>query len=129
MTGAGGALDEPGAACTFEEQPECPERCPMFATCFVAAAMGQEAHLYYRVEAQRFACDGLDCNSAALQLGDYCCQRGEFAPSDDDGGGCTLPPAGVAADGTPSESSARWLGVGLGLCAVGAGLYRRRHAR
>lgn len=130
MTGAGGALDDAGAVCNFEPHAECPDRCPTFASCFVKEAMGQDAYLYYRVEEQRFACEGLDCNAAALRLGDYCCQRGEFAPSKDDGGGCTLPPAGVAADGSTSEGSAPWLGVGFGLCAVGVGLYgRRRRAR
>jgi len=101
----------------------------MFATCFVAAAMGQEAHLYYRVEEQRFPCDGLDCVAAAERLGDYCCERGEFAPSKDDGGGCELSPGGVAADAGGSESAAPWLGLGLGLCAAGAGRSRWRRAR
>jgi hypothetical protein len=82
--------------------------------------------LYFRVDEQRFECDGLVCASAVTQLADYCCQRGEFAPSDDDGG-CTLPPGGVAADGSSSESLAPWLG--LGLCATAVGLYRRRRAR
>jgi hypothetical protein len=129
MTGAGGALDEPGAQCTSEPHEECPDRCPTFASCFVAAAMGREAHLYYRVDEQRLACDGLDCVAAAERLADYCCERGEFAPSKDDGGGCELSRAGVAANAGGSESAAPWLGLGLGLCAAGVGRYRRRRAR
>jgi hypothetical protein len=128
MTGAGGAVDDPGAVCnTSEAQPECPERCPTFASCFVA--MGQNPYLYYRVDDQRFDCDGLKCDSAVAKLADYCCERGEFAPSKDDGGGCMLPPGGVAADAGGSESSAPWLAVGFGLCVAGVGRYRRRRAR
>jgi hypothetical protein len=128
MTGAGGGLDEPGAVCNAPEaQSECPERCPAFTSC-VVTAMGQDPYLYYRVDDQRFDCDGLNCVAAAQQLGDYCCERGEFAPSKD-GGGCALPPGGVTADAGGSESAAPWLGVAFGLCAAGVGRYRRRRAR
>ena len=125
MTGAGGSLDDPGAVCTFAEYAECPERCPMYATCFVSGTGGQESRVYYRVQEQRFECAGLDCDSSAVkQLGDYCCERGEFAPSKGDGGGCLLP-GGVAAGASSSEGWAPWLGVSLGLCASALGLRRR----
>lgn len=129
ITGSGGAADDPGAVCNFAAHMECPDRCPMFATCLVNGTRGQEPRLYYRVEEQRFDCVGLDCDSSAVkQLADYCCERGEFAPDEkDDGGGCTLPGGGAA--GGSSDGLAPWLGVGLGLCATGLGLYRRRRAR
>ena len=125
MTGTGGSLDDPGASCISAAHEECPDRCPMFATCSVGSSMGQSLRLYYRVDEQRFDCEGLNCEAAVSELGDYCCERGKFAPSDDDDGGCALPAAGVGEDsaGTP------WLGVGFGLCAAGFGLYRRRRAR
>lgn len=117
MTGAGGSDD--GAECMAAVPQECPERCPSFDTCF----LDQPARLYYRVDAQRFDCDDLDCEAAALRMADYCCQRGEFAPDEDDGdGGCALP-------GTPGEHSAggtAWLGVALGVGALSLGRVRRR---
>jgi hypothetical protein len=124
MTGAGGSLDDPGATCQSATPVECPERCPMFATCSVGSSTGPSLRLYYRVDDQRFDCDGLKCEAALAELGDYCCERGKFAPSDDDGG-CALQDAGVGedSDGTP------WLSMGFGLCAAGFGLYRRRRAR
>lgn len=124
MTGAGGSLDDPGASCTSAAHDECPDRCPMFATCSVGSSMGQSLRLYYRVDEQRFDCEGLNCEAAASELGDYCCERGKFAPSDDDGG-CALPGAGA---GEGSDGTA-WLSVGFGLCAAGFGLVRRRRAR
>jgi len=125
MTGSGGSADDPGAECVFAEQPECPDRCPMYASCVVSTG-GQDLRAYFRVEEQRFECDGLACDPAATQLADYCCRRGEFAPSDEDGG-CTLSPGGLAAGGSSSESLAPWLG--LALCATSVGLYRRHRAR
>jgi hypothetical protein len=125
MTGAGGSLDDPGASCTSAAHEECPDRCPMFATCSVGSSMGQSLRLYYRVDEQRFDCEGLNCEAAASELGDYCCERGKFAPADDDDGGCALPGAGVGDD----SASTPWLSVGVGLCAAGFGLYRRRRAR
>jgi hypothetical protein len=125
MTGAGGSLDDPGASCTSAAHEECPDRCPMFATCSVGSSMGQSLRLYYRVDEQRFDCDGLKCEAAASELADYCCERGKFAPSDDDEGGCALPGAGVVED----SDSTRWLSVAFGLCAASFGLYRRRRAR
>jgi hypothetical protein len=123
MTGAGGSLDDPGASCTSASPEECPDRCPMFATCSVGSSE-QGVRLYYRVDDQRFDCDGLNCAAALAELGDYCCERGKFAPSDDDGG-CALPGAGA---GEGSDGTA-WLSVGFGLCAAGFGLVRRRRAR
>jgi hypothetical protein len=123
MTGAGGSLDDPGASCTSAAPQECPDRCPMFATCSVGSS-AQGVRLYYRVDDQRFDCDGVNCAAALADLGDYCCERGKFAPSDDDGG-CTLPGAGA---GEGSDGTA-WLSVGFGLCAAGFGLVRRRRAR
>ncbi|HVZ33080.1 MAG TPA: hypothetical protein VG963_11675 [Polyangiaceae bacterium] len=125
MTGAGGSLDDPGASCTSAPHTECPDRCPMFATCSVGSSMGQGLRLYYRVDQQRFDCEGLNCEAAVSELGDYCCERGKFAPRNDDDGGCALPGAGVGED----SDSAPWLGMGIGLCAAGFGLYRRRRAR
>ena len=125
MTGAGGSLDDPGASCTSAAHAECPDRCPMFATCSVGSSMGQGLRLYYRVDEQRFDCAGLNCEAAVSELGDYCCERGEFAPSDDDEGGCAVPGVGLGND----SDSASWLSVGFGLCAAGFGLHRRRRAR
>lgn len=80
---------------------ECAERCPSYDTCYIASS----AELYYQVGDQRFACDGLDCDAASRELGDYCCERGQFAPGSNEsggGGGCTLadtgrsPPTGAA---------------------------------
>lgn len=119
LAGAGGADD--GAECMSEAPRECPERCPSFDTCFLAGGMGQPARLYYRVEGQRFDCDGLDCVAAAEQMADFCCQRGAFAPDDDDDdGGCALP------GGAASGSSGAWLGVVLGIGLLGLGRRRLR---
>jgi hypothetical protein len=118
MTGAGGSDD--GADCTPAASTECPERCPTFDTCYLASS----GDLYYRVDEQRFDCDGLDCNAAKLRKDDYCCQRGEFAPDDDDGG-CALPSAPGAESGD-SGGSATWLGVAVGIGALGLARARRR---
>jgi hypothetical protein len=122
LTGTGGSDD--GASCMPSTAPECPERCPSFDTCFISAAMGQPARLYYRVPEQRFDCDELDCEQAAVRLNDYCCERGEFAPQQDDdgGGGCVLH----SAPGEPSEGSAAWLGMAVGIGALGLARARRR---
>ena len=63
----------PDADCMPSRQPhECPDRCPSYDTCFVS----EDEQLYYRVDDQRFDCDGLDCGAASVTLGDYCCGRG-----------------------------------------------------
>lgn len=125
MTGAGGSDD--GATCNPGGQPsECTDRCPSFDTCFIDAAMGQPARLYYRIDDQRFDCNGLVCEAAVLQMADYCCQRGEFAPEEGGGdGGCALRAAGWSPD-LGSGSEATWLGLGMGLAALGVGRARRR---
>ena len=81
-------------SCTPSQLPlECPDRCPTFTTCFIDEGEGR---LYYRVKDQRFECDGLTCDDAKRELDDYCCQRGDYAPSGG-GGGCTLAPGGAGA--------------------------------
>ena len=122
MAGSGGAEAVP-ADCIPAPPDECTDRCPTFYTCPTETDAGDPA-LYYSVDGQRFDCDGLKCETAATQLQDYCCQRGKFAPSGDDGGGCALAPhpgaapAGTTSSGTLSSGAANlWvcLGVGLGL--------------
>jgi hypothetical protein len=84
-----GATSDAGEAgdCTRSPEPhECAERCPSFDTCYIE----DEAQLYYRVGSERFDCEGLDCDAASTQLGDYCCERGEYAPSRGGGGSCWL---------------------------------------
>jgi MYXO-CTERM domain-containing protein len=121
LASPGVAQDEPGTSqadagpgdCTpSAEAHECAERCPRFDTCYVAAGGGR---LYYRVDDQRFECEGLVCGAASQALGDYCCQRGEFAPSKGNGG-CAL------ARPQPAPPV-----PGLAMAAVAAlGLLRRR---
>src|SRR5262245_19052924 len=83
---AADAGDEGG--CTANQlQLECPERCPNYTTCFIDEGQGQ---VYYRVDRERFYCDGLVCEAARQELDDYCCQRGEYAPSSGGGCGCRL---------------------------------------
>jgi hypothetical protein len=116
--------DEPSeserAECMPSRAPhECSDRCPDYDTCFVS----DEARLFYQVGEQRFDCDGLDCAAASVTLGDYCCQRGEYAPGSNGGGGCTL----VAETGDASASSqAAALGV---VAALAAWRKRRASAR
>lgn len=85
-----GAVDAGEAGqCTASLQPhdQCPERCPTYDTCYIE----EELQLYYRVADERFDCNGLQCESASATLADYCCQRGEYAPSrSGGGGGCAL---------------------------------------
>jgi hypothetical protein len=89
----GGSGREPVGQCTPSREPhECADRCPSFDTCFIAGGDGQ---LYYQVDEQRFDCDGLVCEAAIGELGDYCCERGAFAPpSQDEGGGCSMSTRG-----------------------------------
>jgi len=103
--------------CTASEEPhECADRCPSFDTCFIAGGDGQ---LYYQVGEQRFDCKGLECGAATTALGDYCCQRGEFAPRrDDDGGGCNI--------GTRRGPAPPVLG---GWCGLALALAVTRHRR
>lgn len=110
---------DPGE-CTASPAPhdECPERCPSYDTCFIAGE--GEPSLYYRVERERIGCDGLDCTAASVQLADYCCRRGEFAPSSGEGCGCVL--GGAAAAAHPAGA----LGASLALALL---LYRRRPRR
>jgi hypothetical protein len=119
MTGAGGSDD--GADCMPAASTECPERCPTFDTCYLASS----GDLYYRVDEQRFDCDGLDCKAATLLKDDYCCERGEFAPKDDDDGGCALLGA-PGAESSDSGGSSTWLGVAVGIGALGLARARRR---
>jgi hypothetical protein len=72
--------------CTPSPQPhdQCPERCPTYDTCYIE----EELQLYYRVDDERFPCEGLDCKAASVTLADYCCQRGEYEPARGGGGGC-----------------------------------------
>ncbi len=117
-SGQGAALDagERGDCTPSREPHECAERCPSFETCYIE----DDAQLYYRVEGERFQCDGLDCAAASIQLGDYCCQRGEYAPSRGGGGGCALEvpvPSARPANGTRSNVAGTWLGA-LGLLVV-----------
>jgi hypothetical protein len=116
--GQSAALDAGEAGeCTPSPEPhECAERCPSFDTCYIEG----EAQLYYRVEGERFQCDGLDCAAASAQLGDYCCQRGEYAPSRGGGGGCALAvpvPSATPAPGQRSKAPGVCLGA-LGLLFV-----------
>src|SRR5690606_21193355 len=78
---------EPGVCMPSREPHECAERCPSYDTCYIAEGDGE---LYYRVMNERFPCDGLDCNAASVELGDYCCRRGDYAPSRGGGGGCAI---------------------------------------
>jgi hypothetical protein len=109
----------PEGSCQSDEFPQCPERCPTFDTCIVSEGDGA---LYYQVEEMRFDCDGLDCREATQRLGDYCCQRGEFAPGS---GGCDCrlsPPAG-APDAEPLALA------GLGLAVACRALRRAQRSR
>jgi hypothetical protein len=118
--GAGGSDD--GASCVSGPGPaECQDRCPAFDTCTLLGARGSIDHLYFRVDDQHFDCNVLDCNAAAQQLNDYCCERGAFAPAQDGGSGCSLPSGVLALGG--SEGA-----LGLGACCtlLGAALWRRR---
>jgi hypothetical protein len=118
-SGQGAALDagEPGDCARSPEPHECAERCPSFDTCYVE----DDAQLYYRVERERFECDGLDCTAASTRLGDYCCQRGEYAPSRGGGsGGCALTSP------VPSEHAARSTALGACLGVLGLLLVSRR---
>lgn len=107
--------------CTRNTHP-CAERCPAFDTCYI----GDEAQIYYNVGARRFDCDGLDCAAAGVTLEDYCCERGEFAPSaggGDDGGGCGLGAA-------PPDSAATGVTGGVALAGLAlAGIGWRRNRR
>ena len=118
-SGQSAALDagEPGDCTPSPEPHECAERCPSFDTCYIE----DDAQLYYRVEGERFECDGLDCAAASTRLGDYCCERGEYAPSrGGGGGGCTL------ASPVPSEQGGRSSALGACLGALGLMLASRR---
>lgn len=122
-SGQGAALDagEPGE-CTPSPAPhECAERCPSFDTCYIE----DDAQLYYRVNGERFECDGLDCAAASTQLGDYCCQRGEYAPSRGGGGGCALA---APAPGAPPAPGRRSGAPGVCLGALGLLVVSRRAA-
>jgi hypothetical protein len=101
--------------CTRSAEPhECAERCPSFDTCYVAAGGGR---LYYRVEDHDFECEGLECSAASQALGDYCCERGEFAPDQGGGDGCAL------AD-PRRRPSLEWIGTAAAAASVA--LRRRR---
>jgi hypothetical protein len=117
-SGQGAALDAGAAGdCTRSPEPhECAERCPSFDTCYIE----DDAQLYYRVERERFECDGLDCAAASIRLGDYCCQRGEYAPSRGGGGGCALTSP------VPSQRAAGSTALGACLGALGLLLVSRR---
>lgn len=114
-SGQGRAPDAGAGECTPSREPhECAERCPSFDTCYIE----DDAQLYYRVEGERFECDGLDCDAASVQLGDYCCQRGEYAPSKGGGGGgCWLAAGASRAPSSPGERS-----NAPGLCLAALGL-------
>jgi hypothetical protein len=118
--GASGA-DEEGDCTPSRDPPECADRCPSFDTCYIDDGEGQ---LYYRVNAQRFDCDGLECREASATLADYCCRRGQFAPSRGGGGGCTLQPESGAASAY-GRGSGSWL-VALGACLARRGVAPRR---
>jgi hypothetical protein len=108
-------------SCTPSQLPvECPDRCPSFTTCFIDEGEGRA---YYRVKDERFECDGLVCDDAKRELDDYCCQRGDYAPSGD-GGGCTLSPQGAAPHA--GLGAAGLLGGGLLAAALGRVQRRRR---
>jgi hypothetical protein len=95
---------EEGECMPSREPHECPDRCPSFDTCYIDDGNGL---IYYRVGDQRFDCDELDCRLASTALGDYCCRRGEFAPSSEGGDGCTVGDAGP--DRRGGLASAAWL--------------------
>ena len=115
-----GAPDAGAGECTPNPSPhECPDRCPRYDTCLIS----EEDQLYYRVNNQRFECDGFDCRAASETLSDYCCSRGEFAPSSGGGGGCSL--TGRAAAGATPRAA---LG-GAFLAALGLALAGRRGPR
>jgi hypothetical protein len=122
-SGQGAAVDagEPGECEPSPEPHQCAERCPSFDTCYIE----DEAQLYYRVEGERFQCDGLDCVAASAQLSDYCCERGEYAPSRGGGGGCAL--ASPAPSEPPSRSN-RSSTPAACLGALGLLVVRRRAA-
>jgi hypothetical protein len=102
---------EPGECMPSPEPHECPDRCPSFETCYIDDGDGL---IYYRVGDQRFDCDELDCRQASTTLGDYCCLRGQFAPSSEDGGGgCALRPGADRGNGTAAGSCLAALGVVL----------------
>lgn len=106
-----------GAECTPSRAPhECSDRCPEYDTCFVS----DESRLFYRAGEERFECDGLDCAAASVTLGDYCCRRGEYAPSSSGGGGCTL---GAETADVSASLGALALGA-LAACAT----WRKRRA-
>jgi hypothetical protein len=104
---------EAGQCTASLEAHECADRCPSFDTCFIDEGDGR---LYYRVKGERFNCAGLDCTAASVELGDYCCQRGEYAPSHGGGGGCSL------AGALPSPAAAGAGGGAQLALAVAAGL-------
>ena|SRR5688572_25942741 len=88
----------------------CAQRCPTYDTCYIS----DDQRIYYSAPGRRFDCDGLDCAAAVASLGDYCCERGEFAPSaekDDSGGGCGLVNVRVAPGA--AGVSPWWLGASL----------------
>lgn len=106
--------------CTPSPQPhdQCPERCSTYDTCYIE----DELQLYYRVADERFPCDGLDCEAASVALADYCCERGEYAPSrGGGGGGCAL-----CALGGPGSSPSGTGRGGVWLAALGLALCGRR---
>ena len=100
----------------------CAQRCPSYDTCYVS----DDELIYYNAAGRRFDCAGLDCGAAVARLEDYCCERGEFAPSadKDDGGGCDL----AGARGRPGSDGAGgwWLGASLLACAGAGRALRRR---
>jgi hypothetical protein len=113
--------------CTRNTHP-CAERCPAYDTCYIS----DDQQIYYSVMGRRFDCNGLDCGTAGVTLENYCCERGEFAPSagDDDGGGCGLIRAVPEAPEAGGVASGVWLG-GLVMAGIGwrrARLRRRRSA-
>jgi hypothetical protein len=111
--------------CTRSTHP-CAERCPAYDTCYIS----DDAQIYYSVMGRRFDCNGLDCGAAGVTLGDYCCARGEFAPSaaDDDGGGCSLSPAASQQVAAGGAGSGVWLGA-LVLAFAGGRLVLLRQRR
>jgi hypothetical protein len=112
--------------CTRNTHP-CAERCPAYDTCYVS----DDEQIYYSVMGRRFDCNGLDCAAAGVTLEDYCCERGEFAPSarDDEGGGCGLSRAAPDAPEAGGVASGVWLG-GLVMAGIGGRrvLLRRRRS-
>jgi hypothetical protein len=109
-----------GSCLKSEDPAECPDRCPTFDTCYIDD--GKDGRLYYRVNGRRFDCNALECRAASASLADYCCQRGQFAPSDD-GGGCSLK--GVTSTPTREADGALWFGA-LTVCLAGLLRTRRR---